>query len=30
MPQASFPPLDAQPAATLLDRPVWHSLTGPQ
>ncbi|MBB2486750.1 GNAT family N-acetyltransferase [Mitsuaria sp. WAJ17] len=30
MPLASFPPLDAQPAATLLDRPVWHSLTGPQ
>lgn len=27
---ASFPPLDALPAAALLDRPVWHSLTGPQ
>ncbi len=30
MPHASRPPLDTFPAAAVLDRPVWHSLTGPQ
>mgnify|MGYP001035157545 CR=1 FL=1 len=30
MTKPPFAPLDAQPAVPLLDRPVWHSLAGPQ